>query len=207
MRGTVPGLVSPHPLVHRLPAVYGDDDFLRRFLAALDEVLAPVLLTLDNLPAHLHPRTAPEDFLAWLAGWVAVEVDQGRPVNQRRAVVSGAVVRHRRRGTVAGLAAAVRLETGVEPEITESGGTAWSATPGGTPPGAAASPWVRVRLRVSDPARVDRGRLERLLAGEVPAHVAFRLEIVPEAEAGGAEENAAAGGDGGESEGTEGEAP
>ncbi|MGP3966247.1 phage tail protein [Streptomyces sp. 6N223] len=202
MRGTVPGLRSPHPLIHRLPAVYGDDDFLRRFLAALDEVLAPVLLTLDNLPAHLHPRTAPEDLLAWLAGWVAVEVDQERPVNQRRAVVSGAVVRHRRRGTVAGLAAAVRLETGVEPEITESGGTTWSATPGGTLPGAA-RPWVRVRLRVADPARVDRGRLERLVAGEVPAHVAYRLEIVPEGEPGGAAEN----GGGENDDGTEAEAP
>ncbi|MDT0319373.1 phage tail protein [Streptomyces millisiae] len=179
MRGTVPGLRSPHPLVHRLPAVYGDDDFLRRFLSALDEVLAPVLLTLDNLPAHLHPRTAPEDFLAWLAGWVAAEVDQDRPVTQRRAVVSGAVVRHRLRGTVAGLAAAVRLETGVDPEITESGGTGWSAEPGGPLPGSG-RPWVRVRLRVADPARFDRARLERLVAAEVPAHVAYRLEILPD---------------------------
>jgi phage tail-like protein len=177
MRGTIPGLPSPHPLIHRLPAVYGDDDFLRRFLGALDEVLAPVLLTLDNLPAHLHPRTAPEDLLAWLAEWVAVEVDAERPANQRRAVVSGAVVRHRLRGTREGLAAAVRLETGAEPEITESGATAWSASSGGALPGAEARPWVRVRLRVDDPERVERGRLIRIVAAEVPAHVAYQVEV------------------------------
>lgn len=182
MRGTVPGLPSPHPLLHRLPAVYADHDFLRRFLAALDEQLAPILLTLDNLPAHLHPRTAPDDLLAWLAEWVAVEVDPERPLTQRRAVVAGAVVRHRRRGTRRGLAAAVLLETGVEPEVTESGGATWSTSPGGALPGDA-RPWVRVRLRVPDPGRVDRGRLERLVAGEVPAHVPFRVEILPAGEA------------------------
>ncbi|WP_326595269.1 phage tail protein [Streptomyces sp. NBC_01803] len=184
MRALVPGLPTPHPLIQRLPAVYGDQDFLRRFLEALDEVLAPVLLTLDNLPAYLHPRTAPEDFVAWLAEWVSVEVDADRPATQRRAVVSGAVVRHRRRGTRLGLAAAVRVETGTEPEIEESGSTAWSASPAAELPGSA-QPWVRVRLRVPEPEAVDRVRLEGLIAAEVPAHVTYRVEILPPAEATG----------------------
>ena len=179
----IPGLPSTHPLLGQLPAVYGDDDFLPRMLSALDEVLAPVLLTLDNLPAHLHPRTAPEDFLAWLAGWVAVEVDEERPHTQRRAVVAGAVLRHRTRGTRRGLAAAVRVETGAEPEITESGAASWSSAPGGALPGSP-RPWVLVRVRVPDPERVNRARLERLVAAEVPAHVAPRVEILPDRDAG-----------------------
>ncbi|RKN44038.1 phage tail protein [Streptomyces hoynatensis] len=196
MRGLVPGLPSPHPLAAQLPAVYADHDFLRRFLGALDEVLAPVLLTLDNLPAYLHPRTAPEDFLAWIAGWVAVEVDGERPLTQRRAVVSGAVLRHRMRGTRAGLAAVVRIETGAEPEITESGGTAWSASPGSPAPGSA-RPSVTVTLRVAEPGRVDLARLEHLVAEETPAHVASRVEILPLGGAPGAGE----GGDGGGGDG------
>ncbi|MEU5026051.1 phage tail protein [Streptomyces milbemycinicus] len=181
MRGPLPGLPTAHPLLHQLPAVYHGEEFLERFLSALDEVLAPVLLTLDNLPAHLHPRTAPEDLLAWLAQWVAVEVDQDRPVNQRRAVVATAVTRHRQRGTRQGLAAAVRVETGVEPEISESGGTSWSSEPGAALPGSA-RPWVTVRLRVPDPERFDRTRVEKLVAAEVPAHVPYRVEIVAAAE-------------------------
>ncbi|MEU5425977.1 phage tail protein [Streptomyces olivoreticuli] len=181
MRGPLPGLPTPHPLLHRLPALYLEHDFLQRFLGALDEVLAPVLLTLDNLPAYLHPRTAPDDFVAWLAGWLAVEADAERPEDQRRAVVAEAVTRHRLRGTLKGLAAAVRLETGAEPEIDESGGASWSPAPGGALPGSAV-PRVTVRLRVRDPERHDLARLEQLVADEVPAHVAYRVEILPTTE-------------------------
>ncbi|MFF7140645.1 phage tail protein [Streptomyces sp. SID2888] len=179
MRGTLPGLPTPHPLLHQLPAVYLDQPFLERFLGALDEVLAPVLLTLDNLPAHLDPRTAPEDLLEWLAGWVAAEVDGERSADRRRAVVAGAVARHRRRGTRAGLAAAIRVETGLEPEISESGATSWSGEPGSALPGSA-RPWVRVRVRVADARAVApaRARLERLLAAEVPAHVGYAVAVV-----------------------------
>ncbi|MFE7976536.1 phage tail protein [Streptomyces shenzhenensis] len=179
MRGGLPGLPTPHPLLHQLPAVYLDQPFTERFLSALDEVLAPVLLTLDNLPAHLDPRTAPEDLLAWLAEWVAVEADPERPVDRRRALVGGAVARHRVRGTRHGLAAAVRMETGIEPEIDESGATSWSGEPGSALPGSAGA-WVRVRLRVADEAAVapTRVRLERLMAAEVPAHVAYEVDVV-----------------------------
>lgn len=89
MRTGVTGLPTPHPLIDQLPAVYLEQDFLRRFLAALDDVLAPVLLTIDNLPAHLDPRSAPEDFLAWLAQWVAVEQHEDSPVERRRETVRG----------------------------------------------------------------------------------------------------------------------
>jgi phage tail-like protein len=178
VRGTLPGLPTPHPLLHQLPAVYLEQPFVERFLAALDEILAPVLLTLDNLPAHLHPGTAPEDLLAWLAEWVAVETDPERPVDQRRALVSGAVARHRERGTRQGLAAAIRVETGIEPEIDENGATAWSSEPGSALPGSAHC-WVRVRLRVADEASVapTRVRLERLVAAEVPAHVEYEVDV------------------------------
>jgi phage tail-like protein len=180
MREGVTGLPTPHPLIDQLPAVYLEQDFLCRFLAGLDDVLAPVLLAIDNLPAHLDPRLAPEDFLGWLARWVAVEPHESAPVEQRRAAVRGAVARHSRRGTLRGLADAVRLETGAEPEIAESGGTAWSSG-SHTPLPGRARPWVTIRVRVGEPHRVDRVRLEELIRTEVPAHVGFDLEISPAA--------------------------
>ncbi|MBM9506691.1 phage tail protein [Actinacidiphila acididurans] len=184
MRATIPGLPTPHPLIDRLPAVYQEQDFLHRFLGALDEVLAPVLLTLDNLPAHLSAGTAPDDFLAWLGQWAAVETDPGRPEARRRELVARAVGQHRDRGTRRGLAAAIRTATGIEPEIAENGATAVSATPGSPLPGSP-GPRVTVRLRVPDPERFDRPALEALIAAEVPAHVAHRIEILPAADAGG----------------------
>ncbi|MEU6951984.1 phage tail protein [Streptomyces sp. NPDC045714] len=192
MRDGIPGLLTPHPLIDRLPAVYLEQDFLQRFLAALDDVLAPVLLSIDNLPAHLDPRSAPDDFLDWLAQWVAVDPHEGSPPELRRAAVRGAVARHARRGTVGGLAEALRLETGTEPEIVESGGTAWSTGPGTPLPGQD-RPWVTIRIRAAggdgggDGAvagagpggrQPDRVRLEELIGAEVPAHVGFTLELL-----------------------------
>ncbi|MEU0523774.1 phage tail protein [Streptomyces niveus] len=178
MRAAVPGLPTPHPLIDQLPAVYLEQDFLRRFLGALDEVLAPVLLTLDNVPAYLNHRTAPDDFLDWLASWVAVEPHEDSPTDHRRTAVRGAVARHARRGTLGGLAEAVRLETGTEPEIVESGGTAWSTSPNTPLPGSAV-PWVTIRVRAAEGRPLDRVRLEELIDTEVPAHVGFSLELLP----------------------------
>ncbi|WP_406458080.1 phage tail protein [Streptomyces sp. NBC_00876] len=178
MRTGVTGLPTPHPLIEQLPAVYLEQDFLQRFLAALDDVLAPVLLTIDNLPAHLDPRSAPEDFLGWLAQWVAVEPHEDAPADRRRAEIQGAVARHARRGTAGGLAEAVRLETGAEPEITESGGTAWSTVPYTALPGGPRA-WVTIRVRGQEGRAIDRVRLEELIGTEVPAHVGFTLEILP----------------------------
>ncbi|MFH9134701.1 phage tail protein [Streptomyces sp. NPDC017524] len=200
MRDGIPGLPTPHPLIDQLPAVYLEQDFLQRFLAALDDVLAPVLLSIDNLPAHLDPRSAPDDFLDWLAQWVAADPHEGSPPELRRAAVRGAVARHARRGTVGGLAEALRLETGTEPEIVESGGTAWSTGPGTPLPGQG-RPWVTIRIRASGGGGVGRGgdggggvgrghragagvrqpdrvRLEELIGAEVPAHVGFTLELL-----------------------------
>ena len=178
MRGTVPNLPTPHPLIAQLPAVYQEQDFVCRFLEALDEVLAPVLLTLDNLPAYLRASTAPVDFLAWLGGWIAAETAGEHDGERLRETVSAAVAQHQRRGTRQGLATAVRTATGLEPEIVENGAAACSSTPGAPLPGSA-RPEVTVRLRVPDPETFDRVRLEKLLATEVPAHVARRIEILP----------------------------
>lgn len=175
----IANLPTPHPIGERLPAVYLDDDFTQRFVAALDEVLAPVFLTLDSFPAYLDPRLAPEDFLPWLAGWVALTIDEGWAVQRRRELVAHAVELHRWRGTRRGLAAHVRLLTGGEVDIVDSGRCEWTDRPGEPVPGSG-PPRVAVRVRVADPEAVDVAHLRAAVTEAVPAHVRVSVEILPE---------------------------
>jgi phage tail-like protein len=177
MRGVVPGLASPHPLGPSLPAVYQEDGFALRFLAALDEVVAPVLSTVDNLDAYIDPDLAPDDFLDWLGSWVGMSLDETWDSARRRAVISRAVELYRLRGTAAGLAEHVELQTGGEVEIIENGATGWSVDSGGELPGSP-EPVLVVRVRVSDPKSVDPQRLDALVTASKPAHVPHQIEIV-----------------------------
>lgn len=169
-------MTTPHPLAERLPAVYLEDSFTQRFLAALDEVLAPVFTALDGFAGYLDPRLAPEDFLEWLAHWVALDVGEGRPVAQRRALVARAVELHRWRGTRRGLAEHVALLTGGDVEVRDSGGCTSTDRPGLDV--AEDPPSVHVRVLVDRPGDVDRTRLLAAIADAVPAHVAVDLEVV-----------------------------
>jgi len=174
MRGTVPGLVSPHPLVDTLPALYREDPIASRLCAGLDEVLAPVLLTLDCLGAHLDPRTAPEDLLPWLTGWVGLVPGPGTAPDTLRELVATAWQLSTWCGTARGVRLAVRLLVGVEPEVVESGGASWDAGPRPPLPGEAV-PRLEIRLPPGTPQDADLAGLERLLAGVVPAHVEWRV--------------------------------
>jgi phage tail-like protein len=176
-RGLAPAVRTPHPLIATLPGLYQDDPVTRQWMAALDEVLAPVFVTLDNLPAYLDPWLAPEDFLPWLAGWVGVALDPARPLGRRRAAVAHAVSLYRWRGTARGIAAAVELATGVLPEVRDSGGTAWSPTSGATPPGGAA-PLLQVLLRVAPGTTPDLALVRQVVDLSAPAHVPVRIEVL-----------------------------
>lgn len=177
MRGTIEGLDSPHPIGMRLPGLYADDDFTQRFVSAFDTVLASIFLTLDCLPAYFDPRLAPEDFLDWLADWVGLTVDESWTLERRRDVVSHAVELHSWRGTRRGLAKHLRLITGGEVEITDSGATAWSVRPQTRLPGSD-RPALRIRILVHDPSTVDRRKLDALVAGAKPAHLPHTIEVV-----------------------------
>lgn len=175
-RGHVPDLPSSRPMGPTLPGLYQEDEFTQRFMTAFDEVLAPVMSTIDNFPAYLDPALTPDDFLDWLAGWVGVLLDETWPIERRRAFISVATQLYRTRGTAAGLAAQVRLFTAGEVEIEESGGSAWSPTADAEPPG---SPDFSVTVKVTPPAKgkIEPARLNALVAAAKPAHVTHTVEI------------------------------
>jgi phage tail-like protein len=179
MRGMVPGLTSPVPLVTRLPAILQEDEFLQRFLPAFDDAVAPVYAVLDNLAAYITPSYAPSDFVDWLAGWVDIAVDEEWPEAQRRRIIADAAALHRRAGTVGGIRDAVHLAAGPDAvvELVESGGATWSASPGGSLPGAVDAA-VRISITVPDGDEPSiRRRLERVAAGVVPAHLPVVLTV------------------------------
>ena len=76
MRGTVDRLPNPHPLGPTLPAIYQEDDFAQRFMAALDDVLAPVIHTLDNLDCVSRSVSDAERLPELARDWVAISLDE-----------------------------------------------------------------------------------------------------------------------------------
>jgi phage tail-like protein len=181
VRGVIPGLVSPHPLGLALPAMFQEDSFAQRFVTALDDVLAPVPMVIDNLDAYLDPALTPPDFLPWLAGWVGLELDENwtEPVQRRLIAESAELYRWRgtRRGVVELLTQYLDLPADAI-EILESGGASWSVVPGSAPPGTS-EVRLTVRIHLDDPTTIDPARIDRLVTAAKPAHVTHEVEVVP----------------------------
>lgn len=176
MRGLIEGAVSPVPVVEQLPGMLQDDPFVQRFVAGFDAVMAPILLTLDNLEAYFDPATAPADFVGWLGDWIGIALDENWPLERRRELVTSAVDLFQWRGTVRGLSAHVALYTGAVPEIDESGGTSWSETPNAPLPGHEVAMLV-VRVPSNSGNELDLKRLDRIVSASKPAHMPHKVEV------------------------------
>ncbi|WP_026425192.1 phage tail protein [Actinokineospora inagensis] len=180
-----------HPIGDRLPGIYAENEFTQRFTAALDEVFAPVFAVLDAYADLFDPALTAPDFLDWLGGWVALEVDERWSVAQRRALVAGAVRTHRLRGTAAGLADQVRVLTGLRVRVDDSGGCVVRAEHGGPLPGSDPGV-VRVDVLVDGPldgsvggsvggsgdGSVDVVAVRAAVAEFVPVHVRVEVRVV-----------------------------
>lgn len=178
MRGAVTGLTSANPFGPTLPAVYQEDDFTMRYVAGLDDVLAPVLVTLDCIIDYFDPALTPIDFLDWLAGWVGIEIDESWAPERRRAAVATAVEMYRMRGTISGLRANLEVLSGGQVEITDSGGVAWSTSPMSELPGQS-SPRLAVRITIAGDVTDRMGKaVDSIVATAKPAHVVHRAEMV-----------------------------
>jgi phage tail-like protein len=176
MRGALE-LSSPHPIGELLPSVYRTDQFTQRLCESFDEVLAPVISALDNLPAYLDLGTAPEDLLPWLAHWIGLAVDRGDdPVRQRELLRSTSDL-HGRQGTRRGIELAISALLGVRAEVVESGGASWSVDPRDPLPGEAL-PAVVVQVYPAAGQEIDEDRLKDAVAALKPAHVVHRVQVV-----------------------------
>jgi phage tail-like protein len=172
---------APQPVSSRrylrdhLPAMYSDDDFAMRLVAAFEAVLDPLVATLDNLAEHFDPAHAPRDALELMGDWLALERDELRSGEERRRTVQRAPELMRLRGTRAGLELALELAfPGVEFRVEDAGAVRWSLDPDQERP-AAPSSFV---VYCDTPLSQDRlAAVARLIDQAKPAHVAHRLRV------------------------------
>ena len=130
----MPESVAADLFVTHLPAIYQEQDLLRTFLAPFESILlggAPRLPeepeglreTIRALPGLLDPLHTREEFLPWLASWVALAFRADLPTDRMRLLIANASSLYAWRGTCKGLADLLSIVTGggratiVEPEI------------------------------------------------------------------------------------------
>jgi phage tail-like protein len=112
-----------------LPAIMQEDPFIGRFLLAFEKILSGVKdLPSDekiiqgnseNVPGleevisrvetYFDPQETPEQFLPWLAGWVALSLRDDWEPSTKRAFIQQIVKLYRQRGTKEGLTSVLKL--------------------------------------------------------------------------------------------------
>ena len=126
-----------------LPAIYQQDadekdnsaGFIGRFLLAFEHLLSgsgdrenPGLEEIiDKIHIYFDPHQTPEEFLSWLAGWVALRLRDDWDIEAKRNIISEIVPMYRKRGTREGLQWALKTYTRAnlkwnrkwEPEVNE----------------------------------------------------------------------------------------
>lgn len=114
--------------------------FLKRVLSLFQGLFEDIEDEADALEHYFDAHAVPPDALAWLATWLAVEIEQGEPEARIRDNIASAFQRYRWRGTVEGLRLALLEEAGVHAVITEpiSAATFLAMTGGGGAPTTAA---------------------------------------------------------------------
>lgn len=176
--------VSPAPvavsLVDGLPEAFCASPGTVAFVRAFDDGFAPFATVLDHLPAYVDPRFAPDDLVRWVASWLAPTIAARRPAGLLRAHLPDLVTAVVARGTVRGVTAAVRACTGRDPQVTDSGGTAWSRRPHGPMPGSSHLRLdVGVRLHPHEPDPDDVLDLVRGVVDDVrPVHVPTTVHLI-----------------------------
>ncbi len=103
-------------LLGYLPGIY-HSDFMGRFLGIFEAILSPLEWNADNFDLFLHPRTAPEGFLPWLANWFDVAFDDTWTEAQKRLFLSEAHQIFAMRGTRWSLTRILEIYTGKSAEI------------------------------------------------------------------------------------------
>jgi phage tail-like protein len=105
------------------PAIYRDDPikraFLESFLALYESFFDDTEQRIRRLSALFDVQGAPAEFLDWLAGWLALDLDERWSEKKKRSAIERAFELYGRRGTAAGLRDALRFFAGVEAHIDE----------------------------------------------------------------------------------------
>lgn len=106
-----------------LPSIYRENSqsagLLARFLTLFESLFVDVETEIQGLARLFDPRSAPSEFLSWLAGWLALEVAEKWDEGRKREAIAKAFELYAKRGTVEGLRESLRFFAGVEAHIEE----------------------------------------------------------------------------------------
>jgi phage tail-like protein len=111
--------------LHYLPAIYQEEessrDFLERFLALYETFFSGLERQIEQVARYFDAEAvvARDEFLRWLASWLALAVDKSWDEERLRALVKRAPDLFKKRGTRAGLEELIELFTGERPLIFE----------------------------------------------------------------------------------------
>jgi phage tail-like protein len=109
-----------------LPIILQEDAFIGRFLLSFEKILSGLNETtsetenissnilgleeiIDSIYTYFNPQETPEEFLTWLAGWVALSLRDDWQVEVKRGFIQEIVRLYRLRGTKAGLEELLRI--------------------------------------------------------------------------------------------------
>lgn len=106
-----------------LPAIYREDplkrEFLQDFLALYESFFDDNEQRIRSLNGLFDPKSAPAEFLGWLAGWLALDLDEHWTEEKKRTAIAQVFDLYSRRGTADGLRGALRFFLGIEAQIEE----------------------------------------------------------------------------------------
>lgn len=157
-------------LVQQLPVGMTEDDFFVRFVSIFQEVSSTVLEQVDALPHLFDTAVAPDTQVRAIGSWVGLDwVDPTLPDAAQRRLVRGYSAGLPWRGTARGLSRLLKLITGSEPEIEDSGGVFLEDE--------APEAWPHVSIRLPSAGRATVNDLIRIIRAELPATVTFDLDI------------------------------
>jgi phage tail-like protein len=169
-------LRSGLPSIYHSPGRRGRDGrFGLDFVAALEEVLDPVVVVLDCLAAYLDPDLAPLQMVDAMAAWLGMEPDEQLPEERRRELVRRGTELARRSGTRAGLELALHVVFPDLPLRVEDGGGVAVAAAVGDLPEPAGGGFV---VYCDTPLPVERqAAIARVIDRYRPANVGYRLRV------------------------------
>lgn len=175
MSGPLGDLPGPAlSLASGLPGAFFGSALTTSLVESFDQVLAPVITTLDDLDAYLDPRYAPDDNVQWLGGWLNRLVDDRWPADRVRAHLADLREALTSRGTARGLAAGLRACTGNDATVRDNGGVSWSSRPGGALPG---QPHQLIEVWVTIDEESVRSLVHAMVADLKPAHMPVRVHV------------------------------
>jgi phage tail-like protein len=106
-----------------LPAIYRTEtpagEFLPRFLSLFETLFEELENKIGGLSRLFDPEATPNDFLPWLASWLALDLDENWSEQKQREMIAWAFEHYGRRGTVRGLREALLMKAGAQVIVEE----------------------------------------------------------------------------------------